>query len=590
MNMPVTDTIKLSESKGNFAIGLVCPYNSKAQVEGKDLFDLNLTYIIYGTDQNGIKNKDKQVLTSHSCNYEDFYNQFNDAIDFMSLDQFECLDKKDNPLQGLYTDEVFTYYEFSVLAKNDSVDLLRKIDEYLTEQDCKLELYYIDVTIDFDDYEKPIKPYINSVFIQLNPELFLKMNVYFKNQYFENDNFLLFVFDEGEKQTLHSFSRIEDYSLYKGLDRGTSNPSDKIRYANIYIRADTSKTVIKRKYQKVMEFYADSSSLLIALFELIYFIFSFINRFYADHSLSKKIFFFKEVESKHFNMNRNINQIKKLINLTKAYEEMQTIQYNNDNSIKDQSEKKIIEVKTGESNSLKEKINIYNQNTNKSLRNSMEYKIDEILRKNDIKKFGNKKVKKKINQKIHFYPKIYDLDENNKNIQTIQQSTNRNVIIKYKMQPMQSMQISINGSKRANLAKIEKVKFKYNVFEILLSYCGNFCKPEKLKVKNDLTEKAENVLNQRLDISLYIKNTILIDIMNQALINDKMKSMTKFISRPILSINKSEERDIDDFYKDYSANDFDKLYEEIKDVKQSKMTKAEKKIISLVNNGLNEMI
>ena len=233
MNMPVTDTIKLSESKANFAIGLACPYNSKAQVEGKDLFDLSLTYIIYTTDRNGIKNKDRQILTSHSCNYEDFYNQFNDTIDFMSLDQFECLDKKDNSLQGIYTDEVFTYYEFSVLAKNDSVDLLRKIDEYLTEQDCKLELYYIDVTIDFDDYEEPIKPYINSVFIQLNPELFLKMNVYFKNQYFENDNFLFFVFDEGEKQSIHTlFSKIEDYSLYKGLDRGASNLSDKIKFAN----------------------------------------------------------------------------------------------------------------------------------------------------------------------------------------------------------------------------------------------------------------------------------------------------------------------------------------------------------------------
>ena len=237
MNMPVTDTIKLSESKANFAIGLACPFEEKTQVSGKDLFDLQLTYIIYTTDHEGKKNKVKEKLSTHPCNYADFYNSYNDTFDFMSLNQFECLDKKDNSFQGIYTDEVFIYYEFSVVSKNDSVDLFQKIDKYLTEQDCRLELYYTDVTIDLDNYKEPIKPYINSVFIQLNPTLFLKMNVYFKNQYFNNDNFLLFVFDEDEETTIHTlFSRLEDYSLYKGLDRGVSLPKDNTKYANIYNR------------------------------------------------------------------------------------------------------------------------------------------------------------------------------------------------------------------------------------------------------------------------------------------------------------------------------------------------------------------
>ena len=63
------------------------------------------------------------------------------------------------------------------------------------------------------------------------------MNVYFKNQYFNNDNFLLFVFDEEQKTTIHTlFSRIEDYSLYKGLDRGVSLPYENTKYANIYCK------------------------------------------------------------------------------------------------------------------------------------------------------------------------------------------------------------------------------------------------------------------------------------------------------------------------------------------------------------------
>ena len=50
------------------------------------------------------------------------------------------------------------------------------IDEYLRSNDCKLQFYYIDITIDLGNYEEPIKPVLNSIFIQLNPTLFIKRN------------------------------------------------------------------------------------------------------------------------------------------------------------------------------------------------------------------------------------------------------------------------------------------------------------------------------------------------------------------------------------------------------------------------------
>ena len=40
------------------------------------------------------------------------------------------------------------------------------------------------------------------------------------NQYFSNDNYLLFVFEEeGKAQVNPLYSRYEEYVLYKGLDR-----------------------------------------------------------------------------------------------------------------------------------------------------------------------------------------------------------------------------------------------------------------------------------------------------------------------------------------------------------------------------------
>jgi len=425
MNMPVTDSIKLSESKASFAIGLACPFEEITQVSGKDLFDLQLSYIIYTTDHEGRKNKVKQRLSSHPCNYSDFYNNYNDTFDYMKLNQFECLDKKDDALRGIYTDEVFKYYEFSVLSKNDSVELFKKIDRYLIEQDCRLELYYTDATIDFDNYKEPINPYINSVFIQLNPTLFLKMNVYFKNQYFNDDNFLLFVFDEEQETTMHTlFSRIEDYSLYKGLDRGVSLPYENTKYANIYIRSDTSKTIIKRKYQKVMEFYADYSSLLLALFRALYITFYFINRFYANHSLSKQIFFFKEAENIYFDIDRKSNQIKNIIKLVDPLMEKKNIPLNiNENKSQTPHVNEDINI-----NNLDGGINIYNMSKNIINKECLR-KIDRIYKTRKIK-----------------FLKDDDYEKNSQNLNSIQNSK-RNIIIRSMIKPVKISTISFKSPK-----------------------------------------------------------------------------------------------------------------------------------------------
>ena len=58
--------------------------------------------------------------------------------------------------------------------------------------------------------------------------------------------------------------------------------ANKLEYAKVFIRADTKKTTIKRTYQKVAEFYADASSLLIALYEVLIIIFTYLNNFYAE--------------------------------------------------------------------------------------------------------------------------------------------------------------------------------------------------------------------------------------------------------------------------------------------------------------------
>ena len=122
------------------------------------------------------------------------------------------------------------------------------------------------------------------------------------NQYLYDDDELITVFDDEQKpkQTKTLFSRYEEYSLYLGLDRENNKPLISIEdYAKMYLRADTKKTEIKRTYQKLTEFYADASSLLIALYDFISVTLSIISNFYAEQAVIRKLFLFKEMDNKY---------------------------------------------------------------------------------------------------------------------------------------------------------------------------------------------------------------------------------------------------------------------------------------------------
>ena len=118
-----------------------------------------------------------------------------------------------------------------------------------------------------------------------------------------------------------------------GLERNKTRPHNYDKYAKPHTRADLKKTIISRRYQKVMEFYADASSLLIAIYEIIYLIFNFIDFFYAYHSLAQQLFFFKGIEEdNNYNIFNKKNQIQKIISLiennekTNKNDELENIQ------------------------------------------------------------------------------------------------------------------------------------------------------------------------------------------------------------------------------------------------------------------------
>ena len=315
LTMSHTERVSFGDSETAFAIGLNCWKGSDNTTADK-LFRVDHKYIYYTLVDNEYK-KHTDIVGTHQCTKDDFYNKYDETFEGSQIYNYQCLDDPSKGIEGIFTSPIFAYYEFDIYAKNNSKSLLDKIDAYLIENDCKLQMYYSDNTVDVSDYEEPIKSYVEAVFIQLNPTLSIRRNIYYMNQYLYDDDYLIWVFgDDAEARSIKTlFSRYEEYSLYQGLNR-TNGSSDYLNYAKVFIRADTKRTDVKRKYQKVMEFYADASSLLIALYEILIIIFNYINNFWAEQTLSKKIFFFKDLEESGLNIKKRTNQILELLDVT----------------------------------------------------------------------------------------------------------------------------------------------------------------------------------------------------------------------------------------------------------------------------------
>ena len=511
MNIPQTESIRLKDSQAAFAVGLDC--ENKTAQDPYEIFNLELKYVLYTKDMNGNYNKDKHSISSHDCSYSDFYNNYDTAFDYLGIKNYKCLDDYGQSIEGIFSNKLFSYYEFSLTSKGHTSN----VEEYLKRNDCKLQMFYTDITIDLYDYKEPIKPFLNSFFIQLNPTLYIKRNVYFMNQYLYDDDALITVFDEEQKpkQTKTLFSRYEEYALYLGLDRENNNPLSIKDYAKMYIRADTKKTDIRRTYQKLTEFYADASSLLIAVYDIINIILSIISNFYAEQAVIKKLFLFKEMDNKYFHFSKKSKKIQELVSLTN-----EVIDFDQPESTKRRL--------------TRSKSFLYMKNNS---RNSRSYSITAI-----------------------------------KNMETIDKEDQENKI-------------------RDKIINQKTIKFSFNIFEIIISLLFPCCLKDNLKLKIDVSEKANNLLNQKLNVILYVRNMILLDILNKTIIDEQKRDILNFLSRPIISSNNNKNEKQDIFYENLFENDFDKFYNCVYELsRKANKNDNEKRLIKLSKQHLKELI
>ena len=570
LNLAETEKVYFGKSKMAFSIGLNC-WVGEDGTKAQDLFDVLHKYI-YWDIQEGEYVRRIETIETHSCTYADFYNDFNKVFDDSKIYNYQCLDDLSRTIEGIYASPIFSYYEFNVNAKNNSKQLLDKIESFLIQNDCKLQIYYVDNTIDIDDYKNPIKSYIETDFIQLNPTLSKRKNIYFMNQHLYDDDYWIWFFNDQtdlETQLTSIYSRYEEYSLYQGLNR-TNNSSDYLNWAKLFFRADTRKIYVKRKYQKVMEFYADASSLLDGVFRVLLIIFSYFNSFYAELSLSKKIFFFKELNDYNYNINNNSKKVNDLL--------LECNSNKNQNS------------STIETNYIN--IRRVNSSSNVFARNVL--RKDNTIEKSQKKNLGKRtKVKDEILSTNKFDIRADSVEQSVDKLKSNKLQTD-NIFYKKDENNIES-QVTINKNENEmenhnEINNYDDIKYEFNLLEIIFVSICKCCLLKKLRIKYNINEKAVNIINNSLDIVSFVQNVMLFNIINETILDAHVKSIVNFLSHPIISINKDNDKnDFEEFYRSYKESDFNKFSEDLtKLVQKPKKEIRERKLISFANKRLKD--
>jgi len=518
LNTENNETIQFKENETVFAAGLDDGNNNIIS----NLFLLNIRYVVApkGKKKNYYDLKPRQCIFGTDFTYVNMKSFYDSKINNLL-----CLSK--NELNeyipyGIYTDDIFSYYEIIVSSKyknNETHNQL--INEYLMKYDCKLQFYHTDISLNLDDL-KPFSNYLNSLFLQFNPSLIQKKNIYFINYYLTDDNKFFHYGQKVEKKINRTgLSKVEDYAIYKGLERANRNYTDNDAdiYAKIYIRVDNRKIDIKRRYQDFMEFYADTSALILSLFSIFGVFFAYYDRIIANHSISKKLFYFEgitdNIANKRFSKFKNL---KNILNTKKKRE---------DDTITNIPVKRM---DNGNDKSKIRKVKTLNQrNEGKNINSFRAETKSEFIGKNQDNNLENLKREE---------------DE----IETEEKEKQKNII-------------NYNS---------------YNLFEIIWSFKLFFCKTSNFNKKVDLIKQSKNIIDDKLDIVFYIRNMILFEYYIEIYLENE--SIINFLSRPIIYLTK-EKKKLENIIGDLKVEDlnFDDIKNTEKENKDKKSEEIEEK-------------
>ena len=116
-----------------------------------------------------------------------------------------------------------------------------------------------------------------------------------------------------------------------------------------------------------------------------------------------------------------------------------------------------------------------------------------------------------------------------------------------------------------------------------------------MKIKRKIYLKANDIIDNKLDIIFYLKHMNLLDVINQILKYDNKRGIIKFLSTPIIFEEKNEKeekiKNNDQYNEHYCDNDIDILDEDISKLdEKTELKENDRKLICLVNERLNMLL
>ena len=599
-NIKNPELINLKKSNSPFLLGLICENSNNLNI--KNLFEIEANFISQ-LNYYGSKNRQTININTHICTSNDVNNIPKELSNSLSLSNYYCLNDNYYGIEGDYNSEKYSYYEFSVKSKNNSTENINNINSFLNQNECRFQFIFSDISLNLDNYNNPMVYQLKSLDIQLNRNLLITKNIFFMNQYLINDDNVFGGFDENKKQeNKGTFSRQEQYFYYVGKNRNEDISDNNLIYAKFILKADNRKRNIKRRYQKFIEFYADVSSILLLIYFLLSIFCHYINNFYSELSLSKKIFIFKGLYNKHIDINKKILKIQQLYSLTNKVLSKKN-SFNSGEIIEKNNNKDNKNIKVVDCNNIYQVNNLNFESLNKSLAISG---FDFTDRESNIFNRDKKEYDgKKTNLKTYNY-------KNNDSINKINSKSKLRFFGEYQKNcPPKSKELNKEKSNIKNnsdkdllpdklsnpritenkIKKRRKIKFSFNILEIIRSKIFKTCLSQNLETKLDFFNKSKELLYNKMDIVLYVRNALLLDIIVDLILDSDKKCLINLLSRPVISAKEKEENDFQGFYKNYEETDFIRYsFGMHKLIRQNDKKNDEQKLIELCNKQLKELL
>ncbi len=572
-NTQISPTDNFSFYNYSYGIGFLGVCETNNDIFSK-LFKYDLTYVIMNNSNKETKRKYK--IGIHKCNNSDFFNKSTQVLDSMGVNNiYYCPDYTINGINGIYTDEIFSYFQLSVKAKYIQKEDYDTYYNFLTINDCKLHLFFPTLSINIYNFHQPFDYAFYDLFFQINPKIYIKRNIFYKIYQFQSS--IDYFFDTYKTDHFIDYSKYDDYILYKSKESFFQKYEDFDVFAKVYFRADSVRTFIERKYQKISECIAQISGIFSTLFIFLRLIISYINNFNANNNIYRNIYKFKELkDTESYTLIQNIRRklsIKKIKRLEKI-----SINAEFGNFKPDQSVNKL-------------KLNFLHNHLH-----SYESKI-----KNENKFTLNMKDDKKENELNEKNESYYYFSKNDNNIDYKIASNNRSNINSSLISSFNNSKspfgFNFNNLKTGNnnnnnkkyIIKKKEISLKFSIKEtfLYLFCCFKLSNPV-LQKKIKYLHKAQSIFYENLDIQIYFKKMIFIELLSYITFEPYENYILKFLEKPSISIYDYNLSLMDYFnriYKsDYKKNEeklFLKSYNKLIDIRGK--TIKERKLSNIIN-------